>query len=80
MFDLSTRNSQSTATGIGFMTPSVDGFVFEQDMLTPASTFTLRRVSCCCLDQQLMRNLPDGSGCGLLEEILCHWAFLNEDS
>ena len=45
------------------MTPSADGFGFEQDMLTPASTFTLRRVSRCSLDQQLMRNLPDGSGC-----------------
>ena len=30
--------------------------------MTPRSTLVLWRGSCCCLDRQPMRNLPDGSG------------------
>ena len=45
------------------MTPSVVGCGMEQAMLTPPSTLVLRRASCCCLDRQPMRNLPDSSGC-----------------
>ena len=44
------------------MTPSVVGCGMEQATLTPPSTLVLRRASCCCLDRQPMRNLPDGSG------------------
>ena len=45
------------------MTPSVVGCGMEQAAtLTPPSTLVLTRASCCCLDRQPMRNLPDGSG------------------
>ena len=44
------------------MTPSVVGCGMEQATLTPPSTLVLTRASCCCLDRQPMRNLPDGSG------------------
>ena len=45
------------------MTPSVVGCGMEQATLTPLpSTLVLRRASCCCLDRQPMKNLPDGSG------------------
>ena len=60
--ELSTRNWQSTLVGIGLMTPSVVGCGMEQATLTPPSTLVLTRASCCCLDRQPMRNLPDGSG------------------
>ena len=44
------------------MTPSVVGCGMEQATLTPPSTLVLTRASCCCLDRQPMRNLPDGGG------------------
>ena len=62
MVERSTRNWQSTFVGTGLMTPSVVGCGMEQATLTPPSTLVLRRASCCCLDRQPMRNLPDGSG------------------
>ena len=58
----SPRNWQSTLVGTGLMTPSVVGCGMEQATLTPPRTLVLRRASCCCLDRQPMRNLPDGSG------------------
>ena len=60
--ELSTRNWQSTLVGTSLMTPSVVGCGMEQATLTPPSTLVLTRASCCCLDRQPMRNLPDGSG------------------
>ena len=62
MVERSTRNWQSTFVGTGLMTPSVVGCGMEQATLTPPSTLVLTRASCCCLDRQPMRNLPDGSG------------------
>ena len=44
------------------MTPSVVGCGMVQATLSPPNTLVLRRASCCCLDRQPMRNLPDGSG------------------
>ena len=69
----STRNWQSTLVGTGLMTRSVVGCGMEQATLTPPSTLVLRRASCCCLDRQPMRNLPDGSGrCDSMGPMV-HW-------